>query len=305
MVGCPRSGTTLLRTILSSHPRVAMLPFETHLLDIWDQQGLSLDDSEDFERFWSGFTQQGEFRRIVKNPQELRRELQGLAPLEPRTVLTHLMRRYANEQGKERWGEKTPDHYAHLATLFDWYPGGRALFLVRDPRAVLASWIMLDRGWTRRPADQILGRWQESVQQAQLWMMDRRVMVMRYEDLIRDPDARILAIFRFLELGTGPDRTELEEQADIARARRLVVNRDPSAWRGLISKSQLRTIESVLKREMDSFGYEPATPLTLVERGLSGTRAAARPFHRTYRSLRRAVGTALRGRGTRGWVSCW
>jgi hypothetical protein len=32
VVGCPRSGTTLLRRMLDAHPRLAMMPRETHFI---------------------------------------------------------------------------------------------------------------------------------------------------------------------------------------------------------------------------------------------------------------------------------
>ena len=49
-----------------------MLPFETHLLDIWAKRGLKLSESGDFELFWRGFTRQAGFNRMGKSPEEPR-----------------------------------------------------------------------------------------------------------------------------------------------------------------------------------------------------------------------------------------
>ena len=54
-------------------------------------------------------------------------------------LFTCIVKNYAEWQGKERWGEKTPQHGWFSETLCDWYPGGTLIHLIRDPRDVVAS----------------------------------------------------------------------------------------------------------------------------------------------------------------------
>jgi len=54
----------------------------------------------------------------------------------------------ARANGRERWGEKTPRHAFRIHELLAAFPSARVVCLIRDPRAVVASY----RDWTRRTA---------------------------------------------------------------------------------------------------------------------------------------------------------
>ena len=47
--------------------------------------------------------------------------------------------RYARDQGKTRWGEKTPSHTWHLAAMSEVFPDAQFVAIVRHPGAVAAS----------------------------------------------------------------------------------------------------------------------------------------------------------------------
>ncbi|NEQ53441.1 MAG: sulfotransferase, partial [Leptolyngbya sp. SIO3F4] len=62
IVGMPRSGTTLLTTILSAHPRIAISP-ESHFLAYWvpKYQHLKLENPNEFQQFWQVLSQSKRF----------------------------------------------------------------------------------------------------------------------------------------------------------------------------------------------------------------------------------------------------
>ena len=50
-----------------------------------------------------------------------------------------MFERYARAQGKSRWGEKTPFHTSHMATMASVFPDALFVGIVRHPGGVAAS----------------------------------------------------------------------------------------------------------------------------------------------------------------------
>jgi hypothetical protein len=147
IVGCPRSGTTLLQRLVDAHPRIAMTP-ETHWIPRWIQRkpgkGLTAD----------GLVTRKFARKLVNHSRFLELELtssefmnlvavnQG-APYE--RFISNLFDLYGHRQGKPIVGDKTPGYARDLPTLHRLWPSARFVHLIRDGRDVCLS--ILD--WTR------------------------------------------------------------------------------------------------------------------------------------------------------------
>ena len=119
-----------------------------------------------------------------------------------------LLRLYADRRGKSVIGEKTPAHVRHGDTLLRWYPGGRIIHMLRDPRAIYVSDLRRRRQHPGSVPYRILNKlpggmsavllvqtttaWLESV--ARLRDNQRRhpgrYLVMRFEDLVSQPRGR-------------------------------------------------------------------------------------------------------------------
>lgn len=149
IVGHPRSGTTLLRFILSSHPRLH-IPAETGFLPflgVNPQRSLSLVDVErlldriaHLNTEWGGLVQdREEFLAALPEP--------SLA-----FVLDALYRRKIAGSGAARWGDKTPGYVHHLPALHSIFPQVQFLHVIRDGRdAVLSAskkWALPAGIWT-------------------------------------------------------------------------------------------------------------------------------------------------------------
>ena len=98
IVGSMRSGSTMLRLILDSHPRIA-IGAETGFMG-----GLLAT------RRIPGWKHGAEwFGRIGWTEQELDARL--------REFYTGMFERHARSQGKARWGDKTPFHTSHMEEM--------------------------------------------------------------------------------------------------------------------------------------------------------------------------------------------
>ena len=120
VVGSMRSGSTLLRLILDSHPRIA-IGAETGFMGA--VMGTKQIPSWKYGAEW--------YQRIDWSEPELDERL--------RDFYAGMFARYAAERGKARWGEKTPFHTAHIATMAEIFPTSVFVGIVRHPGAVAAS----------------------------------------------------------------------------------------------------------------------------------------------------------------------
>jgi hypothetical protein len=198
IVGSPRSGTSLLRLILDSHPAIACGP-ETHVL-------ADLDDS--LGRHWDRLARYGLEKTYWH---EAYRETFGRFQAD-----------YAARKGKARWADKTPSYAQHLEFVTALFPDAQVIHVIRDARHVTAS--ALSRwGWRRAWA--IPETWRESVEMARTFGLGAepgRYREVRFEQLVgatedtlrgvfewldESWDARVLDYDRFDHDGAGRNRT--------------------------------------------------------------------------------------------------
>ena len=124
IVGCPRSGTTLLERLLDCHPQVAVTP-ETHWIPRWYEKNGA-----------KGITPEGMvsgklINRLLAYPRFLelginRKELKALS--RPRRTVPYtrfvsaLFDLYGQKRGKQLVGDKTPGYARNLNTLHALWP---------------------------------------------------------------------------------------------------------------------------------------------------------------------------------------
>lgn len=273
LVGCGRSGTSLLRRLLNAHPLVA-IPLESLFI-------------ADYLRAADGWPLERIKRLIVREP-ELREwglqvSVEDLAGCESiAAVIVRLHELYARAKGKKHWGQKTPRLVRYLPLLLTHFPQVRFIHLVRDPRAVVSSLIRSD---VHRSTP-----WYG----ARRWVMDvgaglafeerhpARVLRLSYESLVEDLEPSLRAIMQFLglemapgQLGGSPGEQEYSEfYANIhTNLGGGVTDRFVEGWRSQISTQDIALIESIAAPLMEVLGY-PRQGGALEPVRRSGLRAA-------------------------------
>jgi hypothetical protein len=205
IVGAPRSGTTLLRFMLDSHPEVAIPP-ETGFLVLAPQ----------FEG--KGEASRGEFfRTITEYPPEaplwvdsqipaedFREQLERIHPFTAREGFRAFYRLYASRFDKPRWGDKTPLYCLHLRSIAACLPEAHFIHIIRDGRDVALS---LRQTWfSPGPEIETLAAyWRQFVATGcREGRHCRHYLEVRYEDLVLQPEGVLKRICRFLELKFDP-----------------------------------------------------------------------------------------------------
>lgn len=240
VVGVSRSGTTLMRALLERSDRIA-IALENHYLghlipgygarEVFRRLGDMRDDAT--VRRIVEFLYSGEYQRrsrwreistfwrwlISDIPRdEVERRLLASDRTE-RGVFLALLRLYADEHGKQIVGEKTPQHIAFAELIFEWFPTGRIIHMVRDPRAIYVSEVRRRRqrpsppySWMMRvPLAfqltillQVAATWSRAARrhfQLAAAYPDRYTMV-RFEDLVGDPEPVLERVYEFLGVET-------------------------------------------------------------------------------------------------------
>lgn len=214
IVGSPRSGTTLLRLILDSHPDLAIPP-ETWFLPLakkMEETGDAL--RERFFREIVGFPASAPAWGDFQIPaDDFHRRLQTVRPFTAADGFRLFYRMYAERFGKSRWGDKTPMYAHHLRYLQGLLPEARFIHIVRDGRDAAVS---LRERWFSPGHDIEIqaAHWRENVAAARREGGGCRYFLeVRFEDLIREPERVVRRICRFLDLPYHPDVHRYTERA--------------------------------------------------------------------------------------------
>lgn len=199
IVGCGRSGTTLLRVILLGHSRLHISP-ETHFIrNIVDHVPLSEPLSPQ--------QTMAAVDRIVAHPrwavmdfptEEFRRAAMKLNSPRLAEVLNLIYQRHASEAGKTRPGDKTPDYIRYVPQILAIYPEARFIHLIRDGHDVAISYAEV--GWGHAYQGSRF-EWTQAVRAGESYrdaVFADRVLEVRYEEMVRDLEVLCAGSARFL-----------------------------------------------------------------------------------------------------------
>jgi hypothetical protein len=279
IVGVPRSGTTLLRLMLDSHPQLA-IPNESHFF---------------FELLKRSETEpaltRGEFCHFIVShfswpnlgitEGEFQAALGGSEPFEIASGIRALFGLYAARFGKQRWGEKTPDYGMLMPEIAQLLPEAHFIHVVRDGRDVAVSKRHLWFGCGDDIAAQAEA-WQTWIRRArELAKSCPNYLEIRYEALVRFPETVLEEVCAFIALPfsaemlryyarAGARLSEVKSWANPAvsyeqlRSLHELTLRPPQEnrigrWRNELTAPELRTFEAVAGDLLDDLGYDLGT----------------------------------------------
>ena len=303
IVGCHRSGLTLLRAMCESHPDMAIAPESGFLLAARPPR----DDMFTPARFVEQIYADAQFRRWGVSRAALELSFHATPPHSYVDAVRHVYTLWAAQRGQGRYGDKTAEHVLSLGVITSLFPESRVVHVVRDGRDVAASFLEL--GWSDTIEHAAL-HWRQRVlrgRQARDLLAPERYHELRYEDLVLQPEATLRRMCEAIELPFHP--AMLRHQ----RAAASVIRTEPPAnrnrylgrpvmprlrdWRRDLPTAAIDRFEVVAGDALVELGYELRTAPT--ENKALGTRLAARRQWLSWHSQRfKPVRRRHRGPGT-------
>ena len=268
IVGCPRSGTSLLSRIINCHPNIA-IPFESHLYNTfypWLRYygDLSLPDNR--ERLVKHILSTEVMRDWMPCP-NITSTISAIQQYDFSGIVEALMQSWTTMQGKRRWGEKTPSHLFYWRTILQDFPNLRVIHILRDGRDVALSWKYARFGPKHiYPLAQKWKHYLEEIEIFQAALSKNAFLQIRYEDLVCKPEQIIREICEFLDeefaeemLGfhrvSASYPTDRQNQTNLAKP---LLASNVSKWRTMMCPHDLEVFEAVAGLWLQRYGYEIA-----------------------------------------------
>ncbi|PSN18791.1 sulfotransferase [filamentous cyanobacterium CCP5] len=218
IVGCPRSGTTLLQSLVASHPQIQSFPeskfFNTLVTPGSRRSKLGLPTTVARK----GLTQ---FLNDIGHPGT--KEV-----ITPRTIF---LIQYVNafvkvldsitlEKGKICWLEKTPSHIQRINFIEKFVCDPKFIHIVRNGEDVVASLYEVCKKYPDvwqgpRSIEQCLNRWINDVRITSCHLHKQNHLLVRYERLAENPVDETKRILTFIGLST--DGFDLQNYKSSAR----------------------------------------------------------------------------------------
>lgn len=267
ILGSQRSGTTMLRLMVNTHPNLAV-PHETAFMTVFHPR---LGDYGDLSQ---GENAARLLDDIARHPLVVR----GGHITDKEAILSHpisnfpdlidaIMTEYAKLKGKVRWGDKTPYYTPDIDILWHLFPNGKFIHLVRDGRDVALS--LRNISWSSKSIPRLAEdwRWKTTVcHKVGSVLGPKHFLEMKYEDLVRDSEHCLRRICDFLDEPFAPEMLSYHQSArDVVPGESLqwhnssVRAPDPDklfAWKRELSLTDRIIFEQIAGSALDLFGYE-------------------------------------------------
>ena len=269
VIGAARSGTTLLRFMLSSHPRIYIPGQANFVPRLFQRHPTStmrrsvalrnlgiIRGYKQFSRGWKGPWPNG--------PNFVDR----LPSLTPQAFLDALYSEYAGQNGAQRWGDKSQTYISYVDLLAAIFPTAQFVHIIRDGRDVALSLFRYYRK-DRFYVDLYFSArtWKQRLLEARAAakkLPPSQYYELRYERLTLDPEGELKKLCSFLgeDYATAMMQPHLlaqqavQSQSTHAPVRQPVTTARAHCWRQEISAADQRVVQTVAGDLLQELGYE-------------------------------------------------
>ena len=285
VAGQAKSGTTLLVALLDSHPNLLVLPEETAyfptVLTKYGPRGRRAQFHYLTKQSLSNVLFGGPCKWGKRNYASFPREkflqtFEGAAfdsANAQEDLLVLMVKAYAATLGRpldtiQRWVEKTPANRNHIPAILTRFPCAKILVTMRDPRAILAAQIALEktRKTGRFSTYYVIAHWRVAARLAKrVRNGDSPGLVVPYEQLVCEPASMMEKVCAYLEINFDPETVltptkmgQFWSGNSAARINFSQISAEPATrWQRELSEDEIGWVEWHCRDLMPEFGYEP------------------------------------------------
>lgn len=264
IVGCQRSGTTLLRLILNAHSCIA-IPEEARFL-------APLLKYKNIDKNYKG-AELLTLRNYLKNNKQFAlwnfdsfgffAKLDSLESISLRDLIDLMFSSYCAYENKTIWGDKSL-FFGSVPILHRLFPDARFIHIIRDGRDVFDSWRKIDK--TKSNPAVISLDWaykEKSINTAFDKLPDDKKLSVKYEDLINSPGQMIKKLCNFLEIPFEHNMLEFYKSSKKyigGHHSGLIFNKINSdnsmKWKKALTESEIRIFTCLSRGLLRKYGYE-------------------------------------------------
>jgi hypothetical protein len=285
IAGAAKSGTTLLVSLLDSHPELLVMPQDTAyfptVLTKYRERGRRAQFDYLTKESWTnvlfGFQAMRGRQDYAGFPKQKFLEIFESTAFNPanekRDLLVLMMEAYAQIvgvplDGVRRWVEKTPANRNYVAEIFHRFPQAKLLLTMRDPRALLSAQIALEhtRKTRRFSVYYVVAHWRAAATLARK-IRNKEIpgLVVVYEDLALEPGGSMQKVCDYLEISFDPEivlnptKVGRSWAGNSAVGTRFAeISTAPvTRWQNDLHEDEIGWVESHCGDLMKEFGYEP------------------------------------------------
>ena len=209
--GLQRSGTSLVRAVIGSHPDIAIVQYD---LALWTK----------FSNIYKGDLTHKQWKRLCNEvlshkksrKSEIQPEIQYLeneyskleAPVQFADFYRLYLEAYRQKTGRRKVGLKTPHNEFLSDRAFDSFPKTKFVHVIRNPLDVAVSLNKAKKQWFEGPVNfmEHIYWWKKSLAIAEQNQKDKpenyRILV--YEDLIMQGEEKVKELCQFLNVAYDP-----------------------------------------------------------------------------------------------------
>jgi hypothetical protein len=307
IVGCARSGTTLLRVMLDCHPALAIAN-DSHFVTRAIEAQHAEDDPPLTPELVAWFESYHRTRRLRLPPGSALRAASNAHRFSD--FARGIFHAYAGAQGKASAGEKAPDYVRALPLLHRLFPSARFVHVVRDGRDVALSmleWAREGKGpgayslWQEHPIAMCALWWEWNLRSGRAGARELppgTLLELRYEALVADPASALREVAAFLGLPFAPEMLDYQhgraqrEPGFAAKSTRLPPTPGLRDWHSQLSQDDQTLFEAIAGDLLRELGY------SVTEREIPAEAAALAARCRAWweRELARHRSKVARGR---------
>jgi hypothetical protein len=267
-VGMPRSGTTLLQGILCNSKKYFPMP-ETHFFSRV-AYGLPENNLSRENRL--------EMDRILKRKSKIHIDENVWSEFKTqKEIFEYVIGRF-NKQNKKTFLEKTPRHVYFYSQILKHYPDARFICMIREPRNAVSS--LLTMSQKRQKSVIRMSLFYNKIAKAIIKIMrNPNVLVVKYENLVNQPDQTLKIICQFIQLPfdsqllkTVAAPTEIVSEHEAWKNKNIDLETiqpdDTERWQEVFNEDQASLVTFVTKSHASEFDYLPIYRPLAAARGL-------------------------------------
>jgi len=282
IIGNPRSGTSLLRLLLTCHPDLSVPPESSFMMWLLDKY--KNWDNLDFENKTQLFiadlmaSKKFEFWELTKT--QIEESILEAKPKNYKTLINTIYNLYAKTQNKKlnAWGDKNNVNLNHINQIHKLFPNANFIYIIRDGRDVACSYIKLAKikhnsnYAPKLPSDihSIASEWQENnlkVVKSFESIPDSQTFTLKYENLVENTELVLNDICDFLKVNfdnkmldfhkvnSTNDLEPKEFDSWKKKNKQKIDNKSIAIYKQELSQNEIQTFENIAYKMLEKFRY--------------------------------------------------